>query len=106
VVELQSSLVEQGPARNDGVKQRPWWHTQIQREKHGREETGEREREGKRKKGEACRPGRLQEVASVAWAQAGGGHGGLLGASTQVLHEEDKELFAKIPLAFGVFWEF
>jgi hypothetical protein len=35
--------------------------------------------------------------------QAGGGHGGHLGASTQVLHEEDIWIFAKSPFGFGVF---
>jgi hypothetical protein len=28
-----------------------------------------------------------------------------LGASTQLLHEEDKGNFADSPLGFGVFWE-
>jgi hypothetical protein len=36
--------------------------------------------------------GHKQEVASAA-----------PGSSTQLLHEEDKPTFAKIPLAFGVF---
>jgi hypothetical protein len=40
--------------------------------------------------------------------QAGGGEVDLQGASTQQLPElndEDKATFAKIPLAFGVFWK-
>jgi hypothetical protein len=75
-----------------------------------RSRTGEREsepeREGKGEgggfvasKGVSRRsprwPGCKQEVASAA-----------PGSSTQLLHEEDKPTFAKIPLAFGVFWEF
>jgi hypothetical protein len=68
---------------------------------HGRERVSQRERE---------KGGGLRGVAGVSrrspwWPerQAGGGHGGHLGASTQVLHEEDKQIFAKSPFGFGGF---
>jgi hypothetical protein len=66
--------------------------------------TGEREsepeREGKGEGGLHGVQGRLQEVASVAWAQAGGGVGGGQEQATQllpVLNEEDNRHFCKKP---------
>jgi hypothetical protein len=69
--------------------------------KRERERVSQRERE---------KGGGLRGVAGVSrrsprWPerQAGGGHGGHLGASIQVLHEEDKKIFAKSPFGFGGF---
>jgi hypothetical protein len=75
--------------------------------------TNGEEREGRpgdRKKGRrggVASRCRLQESSSST-REAGGGEVDVQGASTQQLPElndEDKATFAKIPLAFGVFWK-
>jgi hypothetical protein len=71
-----------------------------------RERESEPEREGKGEGGASWRPraslgGHLGGLgASRRW------HRRAPGSSTQLLHKEDKPTFAKIPKAFGVFWEF
>jgi hypothetical protein len=47
----------------------------------------------------------LQGVFSASKRQAGGGIGGHLGVSTQLLHEEDKSHLQIAPWLWGVFQE-
>jgi hypothetical protein len=72
-----------------------------ERENRARERERERERErrGRTSRGVA---GLLQGNSSVAWAASRRWPRRHLGASTQVLHEEDKRVFPKSPFGFGV----
>jgi hypothetical protein len=88
-------------AQNDGPRWWPWWYVWslggCSRERE--RESSQRERRGRTSRGVT---GLLQGNSSVAWAASKRWPWWHLGASLQVLHEEDKRVFPKSPFGFRV----
>jgi hypothetical protein len=67
-----------------------------------RESDGRRRRAARERRGHRGVQGQLQESFSASKRQAGGGIGGLLGASTHLLLEEDNPQLQIAPWFWGV----